>query len=765
MTDDKNFQKEYLSDEEIVQQDMDSLYIGNLNTVEFDLTLPHVGKYGSEITWKSGHDVFLTNDGKVRRPSYGMGNREISLYADFQYGKASGRKVYEVRILEEENKLCVSRVYPVCVRAGAGRMMYLPKAAIVDTRDGDTIPHPVEWNHGSRVLFEKPGMYFLEGKLAGTEVPVTAEVTVEEHLSEEKKNTEPVVRECSEAKIRLLEGSEFYEAQERMKGYLLSVDDDQMLYNFRKASGLDTRGAASMDGWDSEESQLRGHTTGHYMSALALCYQATGDEKIKEKAVYMVQGMNECQTAFERVEGIHEGFLSAYSEEQFDLLEEYTPYPDIWAPYYTLHKIFAGLLDCYRYIGSEKALHIAEKLGTWVWKRLSALSHEKLAKMWSMYIAGEFGGMNAVMAELYDLTRREEFLRCAKIFDNDKLFYPLEQKKDALSTMHANQHIPQILGAMEIFKATGEKKYFDISEFFWHTVISAHAYATGGTGEGEMFHESGKIGALLTKNTEETCASYNMLKLTKELFQYHPDVRYMDYYERTVTNHILATQEKRVTGESTYFLPLGPGMKKEFLCENSCCHGTGMESHFKYREGIYFYDEDSIYLNLFIPSELRWEEKDIFVRLETGCENPEQMKVFVKRSGLNTIKIRKPDWLGDYSIKEAGEEIQILADADGYFRISGDFTEGKVLELDFPYSFRILRAPDEQEKAALQFGPYIMAAISEEQEFIRVPFDEHDVDSRMERKENLEFVCEGRRWIPLCKVGEEVYHVYFICKS
>ena len=372
--------------------------------------------------------------------------------------------------------------------------------------------------------------------------------------------------------------------------------------------------------------------------------------------------------------------------------------------------------------------------------------------------------MNAVMAELYELTGKEEYLQCAKLFDNDKLFYPLEQKVDALSTMHANQHIPQILGAMEIFKATGEKKYFDISDFFWKTVTEHHIYAAGGTGEGEMFHESGKIGALLTKNTEETCASYNMLKLTKELYQYDPDSRYMDYYENTVTNHILASQEKKPTGESTYFFPLGPGMKKEFLCENNCCHGTGMESQFKYREGIYYEDKESIYVNLFIPSEMIWKDRDIYIRQETNCDRPERIEIFVKGGGMNSIKIRKPSWVDEYQIKADGKQLEIRPDKKGYFQLSRDFSDGIKIELEFPYHFRILRTPDEKQKAAVKYGPYVLAALSDEKEFLEVPFSESDIEKKMIHSgDEIAFTCGGVRWIPLCKIDDEAYHVYVIC--
>ncbi|MGN1166206.1 MAG: beta-L-arabinofuranosidase domain-containing protein [Lachnospiraceae bacterium] len=573
------------------------------------------------------------------------------------------------------------------------------------------------------------------------------------------------VKECSKAKIRLTDGSDFYDSQEKMLKFLLSVEDDRMLYNFRQASGLDTKGVVPLDGWDALDGKLRGHTTGHYMSALALCYHSTGNIDIKEKAVYVVNALEECQNAFSKMDNIKEGFLSGYSEEQFDLLEKYTTYPTIWAPYYTLHKILAGLLDCYRFIACEKALLIAEKIGMWTWNRLSRLPKRQLTKMWGMYIAGEFGGMNATMTELYMITGKEEFLRCARLFDNDKLFYPLEQKRDSLGEMHANQHIPQMIGALRLFEATGEKRYYDIAEFFWQIVVSSHCYANGGTGESEMFRESGKIAAFLNEKTIETCASYNMLKLTKELYQYSADVSYMDYYELTLLNHILATQDEKVTGETTYFFPLGPGMRRKFLFENSCCHGTGMESRFKYREGIYFFDdEESIYINLFIPSTLCWNERDIFIQQENDRSTPESVRIFIKGNGLSTVKIRIPCWADEYRIIENGKEISEVLFEKGYLLISRDFSQGAEIELEFSYRFQIIRTPDEPEKVAVQYGPYIMAALSEQKEFIQFSFSETTIEKKMiPTEEPLRFECEGFTWIPLCRVGAKAYHTYVLC--
>lgn len=687
---------------QMVLRDMEALYLGNLKTVEFDLELPPEGTYGSEIRWKSGEERFLSGTGKVTRPVYGMGNREVVLTGIFSRGGIRMEKEYQVTILEQENPYGEAESWKIEIEEGLS-------------------PRPV--------------------------------------------------REWTEAEVHILPGNEFYEAQERMHRYLLGVDDEQMLYHFRRASGLDTAGAESPDGWDSEESKLKGHTTGHYLSALALCYRATKDERIRRKANYMAEELGKCQRAFARAGASREGFLSGYSEEQFDLLETYTPYPKIWAPYYTLHKIIAGLLDCYQQIGSEEALSIAEGMGMWTWRRLSRLPRRQLDQMWSMYIAGEFGGMNAVMAQLAEITGREEFIRCARLFDNEKLFGPLSRKLDCLSGLHANQHIPQILGGLEIYKVTGQERYRLMAEVFWQTVTENRSYATGGVGETEMFRGFRQIGSLLTANTQETCASYNMLKLTKELYQLNPHTRYMDYYERTLLNHILATPARDDSGESVYFLPLGPGMRREFLRENSCCHGTGMESHFRYREGIYFHDGRELYINLYLPSKLSLQEGDLAVCTERISDRDQSYRIRIRGTDVDKLYLRRPDWAGEYRIVTAGREFLVIHPDDrGYLPLEGDFSEGMEIEVQWRPRFQIIRTPDEPEKAAVQYGPYILALLSDETEMIRVFFDEEGAEQAMQWDEEAEgdeirFWCGGRIWIPFREIADQAYHVYVICRA
>lgn len=688
-----------LNDLKIVQKDIESLYLGNLKTVTFDLSLPEKGIYGSDIRWSSEKEKLLDATGKVNRPIYGMGNRKVVMTGIFTYGEASVAKDYIVMILEQDNPCQGTDMYPI-------------------------------------------------------------EVQVQRRPVKEVR-----VHQCQSAEVRILPGNAFYEAQELMHRYLLSIDADSMLYHFRKASGLDTRGAKCPYGWDAEESQIKGHTTGHYLSALALCYRATGDKKIRARAEYMVEELKKCQQAFWNIKGVHEGFLSPYLEEQFDLLERYTPYPKIWAPYYTFHKIIAGLLDCYFYIDKKEALSIAEKMGMWTWNRLSRLPKMQLKRMWSMYIAGEFGGMNVVMAQLAKLTGREEFLQCAKLFDNDKLYQPLMNHQDQLNGMHANQHIPQILGAVEIYKLSGNLKYLEMARAFWTTVTENRSYATGGVGEGEMFRGYRVIGGLLTASTQETCASYNMLKLTRELYQMDPDGRYMDYYERTLYNHILATPDRSGSGESTYFFPLGPGMKREFLFENSCCHGTGMENHFRYQEGIYFQRENSFFINMFIPSEIHQDNMKVY--MECVSQRRQEYELQIQNRMFKKLYLRYPEWADSCRLEMNGEVQKINKNLAGYIEVKLKSVDIKI-RVQWTPGVRVHRTPDKPEKAAIQYGPYIMAAVSEKTDYLELPMRETEIVEWMEwteeHSDSLSFRLGDWQWIPLCEVEDQACHVYIIIK-
>ncbi|WP_339318737.1 beta-L-arabinofuranosidase domain-containing protein [Paenibacillus sp. FSL R10-2734] len=748
-----------INDVEVVEKDIEALYLGNLKTVEFDLNLPTKGKYGSTISWAPKDERFITPEGKVTRPSYGKGDRIIPLTATFTYGASSISKVYNVNVLEEENNIEVDWIYPIKLVRTAGEAFHLPQVVSIKTITGDILAHTVTWDEGNTVQFDELGSYCVRGHIKDTEYTFEAEVNIVEKVDinnqrDKQADSFPL------GSVRLTGQSMLKTAQDRRLNFLLTVDDGQMLYNFREAAGLDTMGAPEMIGWDSPDSKLKGHTTGHYLSALALCYAATGDETILSKLNYMIEELNKVQLAFEADQNYAYGFISGYSEEQFDLLETYTPYPEIWAPYYTLHKIFAGLLDCYQWAGNDTALMMADKLGDWTYNRLSRLPQEQLKNMWGMYIAGEFGGMNESLAQLYIFTRNPAHLAAAKLFDNDRLFFPMEQKVDALGALHANQHIPQVIGAMKIYEASAQEKYYQISDFFWTSVTNAHIYSIGGTGDGEMFQQPHAIGTKIDDHTAETCASYNMLKLTKELYLYEPSVAKMDYYERTMLNHILATTDHEEIGGSTYFMAAAPGAEKGFDVENSCCHGTGLENHFKYTEAIFFYNQEDLLVNLFVPAHLKDKATGLDVEVQFDENQPELVKVLVQQLD-RTLKIRHPYWSqGEPTIQINGITTALKED-QGYIVISESLKAGDMVSVKFAAELRLEETPDISEICSVAYGPYILAAIHEEREYLQLGSVAANLKSSFIKEEGkLNFKAGDWTFKPLAQVNHEKYHLY-----
>lgn len=549
--------------------------------------------------------------------------------------------------------------------------------------------------------------------------------------------------------VRLLPGTPFYDRQKDMMKFLLAQDNGSMLYNFRKAAGLPILGAEPMTGWDAEECKLKGHTTGHYLSAVSLAYAASGDERFRAKAADVVSALAECQEAFAGSGRVKPGFLSAYDEEQFDLLEEFTKYPEIWAPYYTLDKIMAGLIDAYELTGNEQALSILDPLGCWIYDRLSRLTDEHRNRMWAMYIAGEYGGMIGTLVRLYRITGRKEHLEAAKLFENPALFDSMAEGVDVLDGMHANQHIPQIIGALELYAATGDRRYFDIAHSFEEIVTGHHCYAVGGTGEEERFRAADSECRFINDKTAESCASVNMLRLTSALYEYEPQARHqlMDYYELTLFNHIMMSCSHAPDGGTTYFLPLAPGSVKHYETEeNSCCHGTGMESRFRYMRDIYSYEGEGegglLRVDLPVSSVLDGEEKVRIVFSDTG-----ELTITADADMKRNLSVRIPAWAAG-SFPEA---------MDGYVSC-GRLSAGESVRLELPMDIRKADVPSDRTFFNLAYGPYLLAALSDSDDYIQPEPGNTCGDP-------LCGCCTtgaGKTLLkPLFKVDKEKYHVYF----
>ncbi|MBQ6388792.1 MAG: glycoside hydrolase family 127 protein [Mogibacterium sp.] len=566
---------------------------------------------------------------------------------------------------------------------------------------------------------------------------------------------QPAVRRRSplQAEIRLMPGTPFYERQRDMDEFLLAQDPDSMLYNFRKAAGLPTLGAAPMTGWDADECKLKGHTTGHYMSGLALAYASTGDERFRSKLEYIVGGLRECRDAFAASGRTAPGFVSAYDEEQFDLLEQFTKYPEIWAPYYTLDKIMAGLLDAYELAGIEQAMDILKPLGDWVWNRLSRLDDEVRSRMWAMYIAGEYGAMIGTMVRLYRHTGDPHHLAAAKLFDNPALFEQMAAGRDELDTMHANQHIPQIIGALELYRETGDVRYYNIAENFECIVTGHHCYANGGTGEQERFHEADREIGYLTDKTAESCASYNMLRLTSALAGYAEDNRLsqlMDYYENTLFNHILMSFSHHPDGGTTYFLPLASGSTKYYeRDENSCCHGTGMETRYRFMTQICSYEDPAddgtpgmLLVNLPVSCRLNGDEQITVSFTEDG-----KLTVRADCDMKRKLAVRVPAWCRD----------RFPQAVNGYLQYDTRLRAGESVTLELPMEVRQVPVESDQTYSCLAWGPYLLAAVTSGGEFISAP----DPDELREVPDKPgEFTAGDNAFRPLYRIDEEAYHIY-----
>lgn len=762
------------TDQKLADQDASLLYIGNTGTVEFNLSLPTTGAKGSTVTWRSSDKRWVEPNGTVHKPEYGRGDREVTLTATISKGRATATRTFVVKVLEQGNEIKVKEFFPLEVSAKSGTVYELPMFSAVRTDDDRLLSQRIDWDDGVEHTADAPGDVIHHGIINGSDIKVSATVHITTDDVEPPVDTHPATRSITLDHVRLTGNGFLARNQARRIEFLTTVDDDQLLIEFRRASGLDTKGVQPMVGWDAPDSLLRGHTTGHYLSAYALAYATSGDERIKGKLDYLVDSLAQVQDAFATQPSFHPGFLSAYSESQFDELEKFVPYPTIWAPYYTLHKILAGLIDAHQYAANSTALEVASKVGDWVYDRLSHLPHEQLQNMWSMYIAGEFGGMNDSLADLYALTHKSEHLAAARLFDNDRLMVPMRQHVDALGGMHANQHIPQVVGSVKLFEQTGIPRYRAQAKFFLDAVISHHLYALGGTGQGEMFHQPDEIGDHIFDNTAESCASYNLLKLCAALYQYYPDSAYADYYERTTLNHIAASTDHVSEGGSTYFFETQPGGHKSFDKANTCCHGTGLESHFYYAQGAFYLDHEALRVNQYFNSVLDDPEDGVKLNIEVDDLTPEHVTVTTDTLDRMRLRLRVPSWSAGFRCMMTTDDGLGKREIDTIPGDAGDIVltlsnlglqswSGVRIILDFQAGIHLFPTPDRPELAAVAWGPYVLAALSDADHYLAIDVDMSNPSEAFRREEGtLCFIhkASGLKFLPLEQINEERYHAY-----
>jgi len=504
--------------------------------------------------------------------------------------------------------------------------------------------------------------------------------------------------------VRLLDGP-FRDAMLRDQKYLLSLDPDRLLHMFRVTAGLPST-AKPLGGWEAPDVELRGHSVGHYLSACALMYASTGDVGFKERAEAIVGELAKIQEAMPS-RGFHPGYLSAFPEEFFDRVDARQR---VWAPYYTIHKIMAGLLDVYLMCEDRQALDVVQKMADWVKFRVDRLTEAQQQRA----LGTEFGGMNEVLANLYAVTGNPEYLRVAHRFDHKALFDPLARGEDSLDGLHANTQFPKVIGAAREYELTGDKRYERITDFFWQRVALHRSYVIGGNSDNEAFFPVKDFSKHLGPTTTETCNIYNMLKLTRHIFALTLSAEAMDFYERGLYNQILASQDP-ASGMMTYYVPLQPGAFKTFStpCESFwCCVGTGMENHAKYGASIYFHDEQSLYVNLFIASELNWKEKGLVVRQETRFpeEDVTRLTLTCEKPLRLALKIRYPSWaLSGMELTVNGKQQPVRGKAGSYVSVEGEWRDGDIVQVRMPMTLRIESVPDDATVVALLYGPIVLA--------------------------------------------------------
>jgi DUF1680 family protein len=498
--------------------------------------------------------------------------------------------------------------------------------------------------------------------------------------------------------VRLMPGL-LKDMQERNRVYLYMLPNDRLMHSFRLTAGK-TSTAQPLGGWEAPDCELRGHLAGgHYLSACALMFASTGDESLRLKAESLVAALAECQQA--------NGYLSAYPETFYDKLKKHER---IWAPFYTYHKIMAGLLDMYVHCGSQAAFETAERMANWAIRWIAPLSDDELARIFMV----EHGGMNEVMFNLYAVTGEKKYLDAGFRFEHKRFFDPLAAHEDKLAGLHSNTNIPKVIGAARGYELTGDERYKGIAEFFWQTVVDHHSYAPGGTSNlDEGWSEPDSAGTHLSAGGQECCCSYNMMKLTRHLFGWKPDARLMDYYEQVLWNVRAGTQN--VDGMLMYYVPTIPGGWKTFGSQfdtNWCCTGTGFEEYAKLVDTLYFHDENSVYVNQFVASNLSWPEKGIRLVQQTAFPDEERTSITVhaEHPTAFALRLRAPHWAENIAVSVNGRLEKVAKQSDGYLVLERTWKTGDRVEMSLPMKLRQEQVPDSPDLAAVAYGPLVLAA-------------------------------------------------------
>ncbi|WP_160724387.1 glycoside hydrolase family 127 protein [Bacillus sp. USDA818B3_A] len=541
--------------------------------------------------------------------------------------------------------------------------------------------------------------------------------------------------------VRLLEGI-FKDSQEKGKEYLIYLDVDRLVAPCYEAASQ-TPKKPRYGGWES--TPIAGHSIGHWLSAAATMYTVTKDEELKQKIDYAVNELAYVQSLDDS--GYVSGFTRTYFDKVFtgEFEVENFSLAGGWVPWYSIHKIYAGLIDVYNLTGNEKALEVVTKLADWAKKGTDNLNDEQFQKM----LICEHGGMNEAMADLYTITKNEDYLKLAIRFCHQAILEPLSKDVDELEGKHANTQIPKVIGAAKLYEITGNEDYKNTAAFFWNEVTKNRSYIIGGNSIGEHFGPINKETLGIT--TAETCNTYNMLKLTEHLFQWSPNSEYMDYYEKALYNHILASQDPD-SGMKTYFVSTQPGHFKIYCSHDNsfwCCTGTGMENPARYTRNIFYNDQDELFVNLFIASEIEIKDRKIKLKQETDFPRSNHVRVSfeeAKETFLN-VHVRVPYWVnGDITVLVNGVKVETFAN-NGYLVIGRNWSAGDTIEFTLPIGLHTYTAKDNPAKVGIMYGPVVLAGALGRENFPETDIlEDHlklnnypliDVPSLVADKENL----------------------------
>ncbi|PVI00144.1 DUF1680-domain-containing protein [Periconia macrospinosa] len=528
-----------------------------------------------------------------------------------------------------------------------------------------------------------------------------------------------------------LSNSRWLQNQDRTLSYVKSVNVDRLLYNFRANHKLSTNGAQANGGWDAPDFPFRTHAQGHYLTAWANCYGTLRDETCKQRATYFVAELAKCQ-ANNAAAKFNPGYLSGFPESEFDKVENRT-LNNGNVPYYAIHKTMAGLLDAWLIIGDDTARDVLLSMADWVGLRTSKLTTAQMQTM----LGTEFGGMNDILASVYQYTSLKKHLTTAQRFDHAAVFDPLAANQDRLNGNHANTQVPKWIGAAREYKVTGTQRYLSIARNAWDFTVTAHSYAIGGNSQAEHFRPPNAIAGYLRNDTAEHCNTYNMLKLTRELWATEPEsTKFFDFYERALLNHLLGAQNPADQhGHITYFTPLNPGGKRGIgpawgggtwsTDYNSfwCCQGTGVETNTKLMDSIYFYNKNGkeLYVNLFTPSVLNWNEREVKITQTTEYPVKDTTTLRVEGSGNWTMRIRIPSWTSNAEIRINGQKEDVKTEAGTYAQLTRSWMFNDTVTVKLPMKLRTIPANDDPNTAAIALGPTILSGNYGSEKLTSVP--------------------------------------------